>query len=145
MTAAHDFAVDSRSWHRFRPFPEDIAEQLQQQSTAVWPGRAKRSSDLAWLSETYSLVARHAIDPAVDLVFDHFDELLDCGKFREADEALAAVDVKRLDSNLMVALLTITRAAKDRLRRRADLVRRIEARLIADAPERTKELLAGLR
>ena len=75
--------------------------------------------------------------------FDHFDELLQARKFREVDEALDAVDVNRIDSNLMVALLTITRAAKENLRRREELIRRIETKLLADAPKRPDENLSG--
>ncbi len=147
MTAApKDFAVDSRGWKgRLRLVPDEIMEKLQEQSTIAWSENARHRSELAWLSKTYSLVASRDVDAAVDLIFDQFDELLHARKFREADEALAAVDVKRLDSNLMVALLTITRAAKASLRRREELVHRIETTLRADAPKRADHLLAGVR
>jgi len=146
MTAlALDFAVDFQAWEGLGGMPDDIAHRFAKGTTTVYTQGAVERSELAWLSKTYSLVAKLAVDSAVDLVFDHFDDLLHGEKFREADEALAAVDIKRLDSNLMVALLTITHAAKENLRRREDLVRRIEKKLEADAPDRAEQLLAGLR
>ena len=97
------------------------------------------------MSDDFLSFAVGDLDAAVDLIFDHFDELLQARKFREVDEALDAVDVNRLDSNLMVALLTITRAAKENLRRREELIRRIETKLRADAPERADKILSGVK
>ena len=97
------------------------------------------------MSDDFLNFAVEDLDESVDVIFDHFDELLHSRNFREADKALDAVDVNRLDSSLMVALLTITRAAKYNLRRREELIRRIETKLRADAPDRVDELLSGLR
>jgi hypothetical protein len=91
------------------------------------------------------MVATKRTDEAIDMVLDRFDELLHAGEFREADEVLSAVDVKRIDSHVMVALMAITRPAKDKLIRRKELLRRIESALNAEAPGRADELLAGLQ
>ena len=141
---AHDFEVNVDGWDEV-PEPESSLPEFAKPVAIRDMRRRTASSELSWLSSTYSLVAKKDVHAAIDLVFEHFDELLHEGRMREADEALAAVDVKRLDSNLMVAVLTITRAAKDQLNRRADLLRRVESRLQVMVPERAADLIAGLR
>ena len=141
---AHDFEVDLDGWDEL-PEPASSLPEFAKPVAAGDTGRRTAPPELSWLSSTYSLVAKKDVHAAIDLVFEHFDELLYEGRMREADEALAAVDVKRLDTNLMFALLTITHAAKDRLTRRADLLSRVENRLQVVAPERAAELIADLR
>jgi hypothetical protein len=151
--AARKFVVDRRGWagamrDAFVGVAEVASKKMQVVQTASRSTQADWSAqptDLTWLSKAYSLIAMEAVDPAVDLVFDNFDALLHAGKFRKCDELLAAVDVKRLDTNLMVAFLTITEPAKAQLKRRAELVRRIENQLAKTAPRRVAELLDGLR
>lgn len=141
---AHDFEVDRKGWDEV-PGPTSCLPGFAKPIAMRDMGRRTKPSELSWLSSTYSLVAKSDVHAAIDLVFEHFDELLFEGRMREADEALAAVDVERLDSNLMVAVLTITYAAKDRLNRRAELLRRVDSRLRVLAPERVSDLLDGLR
>jgi hypothetical protein len=153
--ASRDFAVDARGWRVFsfvhQQFTTVQGEFADASDRAGSPARACASATvesiaaLSWLVDTYSLVAHAAVDAAIDLVFDHVDSLLYAHKFRECDEALAAVDIKRLDTNLMIALLSITRVEKARLRRRGELVERVERRLAEIAPARATELLKGLR
>lgn len=98
-----------------------------------------------WLGSIYSLVHRGEPDDAIDVLFDHLDRLLDSGDFEKCDGVLMTIDVKRLDTNLLVALASITRVAKDELAKRAQLMDRVETRLRELAPDRTDRLLANLR
>jgi len=101
--------------------------------------------DLGWLPDVYSLVDRREYETAGDLLFDKVDDLLSAGDLRRCDEMLQMVDVKRLDTNLMISFLAVTLAAKLELPSRAALVRRIEAKLEELAPERVESLLRTLR
>ncbi len=91
------------------------------------------------LDYVYSLVKAEEIDKAMDVVFDEIDGMLGRGSFDCCDDLLPMIDVTRLDSNLMVGFLTITLPAKDKLKNRDALVKRIEQEL--DDPK----LLDGLR
>jgi hypothetical protein len=98
-----------------------------------------------WLDDVYAFVAAKDDERAVELVFDTIDDLLLEGRFQVCDDTLRAVDVERLNPTLLLALLSITLAAKDRLHGREALLKRIERRLRTLAPERVEELLHGLR
>jgi hypothetical protein len=100
---------------------------------------------LSWLPEVYALVEQGQQESAADIVFKNVDDLLSTAEFRRCDELLQMVDVKRLDINLMMSFLAITLAAKEELPSRAALLRRIDARLHALAPERVEALLRTLR
>ena len=147
MTAAalKDFGIDRNHWAGLQVQHPGVSARPTQIVPDTDLARPVMTTDLSWLSRAYSLAASGSIDAAVDLVFDRFDALLATGSFRRADEALAAVDVKRLDTHLMVALLSITLPGRAELRRRAALVKRIERELEQTAPTRADELLAGLR
>jgi hypothetical protein len=109
------------------------------------PAHQSTGQALAWLPEVYSLVESGNPEAAADLVFDNIDELLSAGDFPRTNELLQMVDVKRLDTNLMISFLAITLAAKSKLPSRAPLLRRVEARLIQFEPDRVEGLLATLR
>ena len=98
-----------------------------------------------WLDEVYSLTARGEIDSAIDVLFDHVDDLLLEGDFSTCNELLIAVDLKRLDTNLLIAILSITLSASEKLPNRTLLVSRVEKRLAELAPERLHSLMDGLR
>lgn len=101
--------------------------------------------ELAWLEGIYSLVAAGEPDAAIDILFEHIDDMLLAGDFIDCDAALRAIDLKRFDTNLLIALLSITLSAADKLPERSRLVTKIENRLAQSAPERAKRLLSGLR
>ena len=103
------------------------------------------SDQAAWLGEVYSLVAHGRIDAAIDIVFREFDSLFLRGRFDTSDGILRTIDLKRMDSNLTVAVLSVTLPAKSRLPNRARFLARAEARLSRVAPGRVERLLAGLR
>ena len=67
------------------------------------------------------------------------------GRFSEGDNVLMMIDPKGLDTNLLVAALSITKAAADRLPSRPRFLQRVENRLREVAPERLEALLDGLR
>jgi hypothetical protein len=112
--------------------------------TAKIPPGPEPESPL-WLEDVYSLVRREKIDPAIDLLFDRVDNLLLAGKFSECDALLKVIDVKRLDSNLIVAALSITDAAKDKLPSRSQFLDVCEKHLPTIAPGRVQLLLDGFR
>lgn len=98
-----------------------------------------------WLNDVYAHVAENAPDPAIDILFDHVNDLLFEDQFTKCNDLLHAVDLKRLDTNLLVALLSITAPARDVLSDREWLVKRIEDRLLELAPDRVEKLMSGLR
>lgn len=98
-----------------------------------------------WLEDMYCLVAKGDIDNALDVLFDKVDDLLLAGSFEECNRLLPLIDVGRLDTHLLVSVLSITKAASGLLPARQQLVRRVEERLAVIAPERVERLLGGLR
>ncbi len=102
-------------------------------------------ADLTWLDEVYSAVAASLQDDAVDLMFDQIDDLLCEGKAPQVNDLLSHIDIKRLDTTLMLAVLSITKPAAELLTNRDGFVRRVEKSLRQQAPERAERLLSGLR
>ena len=169
MTAAtrQEWGVDRAGYGPLRPMPRPRTEGMWIPGSFVGAGQSaiyldaladnigagrdsrlpelKEASDgTAWLEEVYSLVASGDPDTAIDLVFENIDEMLLEGHFDACNELLLAVDVKRLDTNLLVALLSVTRDAKAALSHRDEFVRRVKHRLESLAPKRRESLLAGL-
>lgn len=91
-----------------------------------------------------ALVQTSSYDEAVDLVFSTFDELLCNGKFVECDHVISSLKPEILDDNCIVAILTVTWAAKEKLATRAGFVERAEKHLREIEPERVERLLVGL-
>ncbi|MCA9182226.1 MAG: hypothetical protein KDA51_12260 [Planctomycetales bacterium] len=108
-------------------------------------GVSQPQSSFAWLPTVYSLVGQAREEEAADIVFEKIDDLLCAGQFRRCDELLQMVDVKRLDTKVMLSFLAITLAAKDKLPGRRSLVQHVENRLKVLIPDRAKSLLAPLR
>jgi hypothetical protein len=100
---------------------------------------------LTWLGDVYSLVARDRFDAAIDILFRNVDALLLAGQFDRCDDLLRAIDLKRLDTNLLVGALSITLSAADKLPGRAHFVERVARHLESVAPGRVERLLVGLR
>ena len=98
-----------------------------------------------WLSDLYMLVAENKIDPAINLLFDKIDDLLCAGEFATVDQIIQVIDLTRLDSNLLVGLLSITYAASDKLKKRDWLVSEIEKQLYRIVPERAHRLVERRR
>lgn len=100
--------------------------------------------DIGWLHEVYILVRSGAVDQAIDVAFQHVDDLLTAHDFVSCDQALRDVDVEQLDVFLIVALLSATLRAAPDLRERPAFVQRARLRLVQLAPDRVDRLLAGL-
>ena len=97
------------------------------------------------LAEAYRLDQSGRIDAAIDLIFDRVDTLLCGGDFEECDLLLRAVEVDRLSVDLMVAFLSITLAARDRLRERARFYSRVKQQIESErGVQVTDSLLKGL-
>jgi type III restriction enzyme len=98
----------------------------------------------SWLSEMYALAQQNR-EAAVDLMFREIDDLLHAGRFQECGQVLEAVDVEKLDSNLLVSALAVTKPAADAMPGRPAFVARVEERLRVLVAERADRLLEKLR
>lgn len=100
---------------------------------------------LKWIDEVYSLVAKSKPAAAMDVLLACFNSLLSASEFETCDSALRSFDFRRLDTTLMVSILSITRPAKTQLGAREEVVRDIEKVLREQVPDRTERLLKNLR
>ncbi len=96
-----------------------------------------------WLDELYALIADDEIEQATDLLFERLDDLLLDGRLEECDHVLRRLEVRRLDSNLMIGVLSVTSGAVDELPYRAELLVKIRAALTEIMPGRVDRLLRG--
>jgi hypothetical protein len=85
------------------------------------------------------------IDTAIDILFEHVDDLLCAGEFAKVDDIIRQADVTRMDTFLLVAVLSCTCCAKDILKEYPGLVERVEQRLLEIAPDRLELLMEGFR
>lgn len=97
-----------------------------------------------WVEEAITLQDQGRIDDAIDVIFDHFDDLHRDGKFTESDAALAPIDVSRLGEDLLVAVLGITRLAVKHLPSRPAFVAKARAKLHAERPGDVDSIMRGL-
>jgi hypothetical protein len=121
------------------------ADALSRQLDRSRAAAPAEGAHVAWLDDVYSLVGRHEIDTALDVVFTRFDDLLSAGDWDGCDSVLRAIDIQRLDTHLLVGVLSATLPAKDKLTARDKLVERTERRLRTVEPDRVGRLLVGLR
>lgn len=98
----------------------------------------------AWVEEAIALQDQDRIDDAIDIIFDHFDDLHHNGKFTESDAALAVTDVNRLGEDLLVAVLAITRLAAKHLPSRPAFVAKVRAKIHAEQPDAVDSIMRGL-
>ena len=96
------------------------------------------------LERMYQLVEEGRTDTALDVLFDHIDDMLCNGEFQKCDDGIQQIDLERLDTNLLVGVLSITLAAREKLTRRAQVVQAIRKRLEILAPGRVEPLTEGL-
>jgi hypothetical protein len=96
-----------------------------------------------FLDRARRLDQRGRTDAALDIVYDQIDEMLLAGKVGEVDQRLANADTSRYSVDLLLALLTITLAAKPHLPSRAVFFTRADATLRARG-EWEESLLVGL-
>ena len=97
---------------------------------------------LLWLEDLYALVARGEQEKAGNLLFTKvFDSFQDP---THIDLILKEVDFDRLDTLLVIGVLSATNPVKAQLKHRADALSRARTRLNSLAPARVESLLAGL-
>ena len=82
-------------------------------------------------------------DDLLDLIFDRVDGMLLMGLFQDVDDELAAIDVSSKSPEELIAFLTVTLAAKDRLPSRGDFFRRTAEELSKEYGD-SVELFKGL-
>jgi hypothetical protein len=109
------------------------------------PGELVPVNAPRWLEDVYSHVDRADPESAVDILFSKVNAHLLAGEVDRCNELLRALDLKRVDTNSIVAALSITLAAADRLPYRKRFVERAARRLQELAPGRVERLLSGLR
>lgn len=98
-----------------------------------------------FLSGIYD-VSRQSDRKAIDVTFKYVNSLLLDGKFDVCDEILLRLDLRRLSPSLMIAFLTITAPAKDKLPNRPLFYSRVRQALQAKKREHaTSRLLVGLK
>lgn len=85
-------------------------------------------------------------DEAIDAILTECNDLFCAGDFEACDFFLTLINVEDLNTVRLIALLAATLPAADKLKSRAALYEKIEARLrVTEAPERVERLLRGLR
>ena len=88
------------------------------------------------------VVARHLTgsstkgetDAAINILFAHVDDLLLAGWWPVVDQVLDLIDTSRLSIDLVVAVMSITVAAREHLTRRAAFIDRVRSRLEMSMP-----------
>lgn len=83
-------------------------------------------------------------DDWIDELFERVDGWHSAGEFARTDAYLRALDVSTLDTYKVVAVLSITLPAKDKLEARGAFVERARKRLLELAPDRIEGLMQGL-
>ncbi len=98
------------------------------------------------LDELYGLVASGRVDEALEASYDFVLDTSTEGRFREFDDWLGRVDVGKLDTNLLVGLLSVTKQARmeGRLENGEALAQRVRVRLGELAPDRVERLVENL-
>ena len=110
--------------------------------------KAPMQKTFDWLQQIYRLVEAgggHNIDDAIDLLFDHIDEMFLEGRFEECNDLLPKIDLEKMDTYLLVGLLSITFAAKNKLSYHPEFESKIEERLKVLAPDRAHRLIRGFK
>ncbi len=112
-----------------------------------------------WLNDIYTFVSENKDEEAMDLLFAKVGDLLDNGEFDKVNKILPTIDLRKLNLNLLVGLLSITRCGTNKpldvlasyyepelLSYRPKLVEEIEKVMYEIEPtERIDKLLKGLR
>jgi hypothetical protein len=66
----------------------------------------------------YELLKNGQEELALDFILDEFNTLLLLYKYEQCDEILRVLDINQLTSTLAIGILTITAAAKEKLKQR---------------------------
>jgi len=97
-----------------------------------------------FLTNLYEAIGKVHDEKLIDLLIERFDIALSTGFFSVADELLEELDIDKLNSNLIICILSATRRARGQLPKRQDFVDRARGRLTELYPERVERLMEGL-
>ena len=86
----------------------------------------------------------NGIESSVYEVFYRIDRMMAEGKFSDVDEVLRGINVDELAPNLLLAYLTITAVARDKLQERADFFNKVRERLLKEKAGEVDLILQGL-
>jgi|GEM_PF-4751957 len=100
-----------------------------------------REKIIAWLEELYAL---NNVDDAIDSIFNKFYDWFEAGGFSDADEALQLMRLDRLNTYLIVAVLSATLPAQSRLPSRVQFVEAARKVFEKTEPNEVEALLSGL-
>lgn len=92
-----------------------------------------------FLEKANEQVGRGAVDAALDTVYDCVDDLLMSEEFEQLDQILCEVDTDKTSLHILLALLTATLPARERLSSRDVFFTRVR-----DSLEKRNELRPGL-
>lgn len=108
-------------------------------------GRESTSEISAFLDTVYDFSRRGKEDHAIDVIFEYMNNLLVERQFEACDRILGEVDIARIPTVLMVSFLTITAAAKAKLKSRRRFYKLVERLVAKERGEKaTQRLLDGL-
>lgn len=98
------------------------------------------------LEEIYAAVEHNQIQEATDILFDEVESFLEYEnlQFDDLNEFIKQIDVDRLDTNLLVAALSITKRPGHHLPYRQEFAQKCKDRLQLLAPERLDRLIDRL-
>lgn len=122
-------------------FREDVAVRMQEEWDNEQIKKINEVETDRVLQKLYSLTDREKTDEAIDLMFSVVNAMISMKKY---EFFLKTIDINRLNSSLIVALLTITLPLRSSTLR-SELVDRAELFLREKEPDRTDQLLDGLR
>lgn len=97
------------------------------------------------LTKIYAGVEEGEIDQAMEILFDYVDDLMDRGDFAACDQLILSTDLTKLNTNLLVGLLSILHVARAELKHYELILVAIEARLEVIAPGRVDRLMSGFK
>jgi len=103
------------------------------------------NTDTSWVDEMYMLIASEELEGAIGLLYDNIDDMLLEERMQECDRILQMLDLSKMESYLMIGVLSITLSAANKLPSRPALVTRIENVLQQTHPDDVNDLLRGLR
>jgi hypothetical protein len=100
-----------------------------------------------WLKKIYTLVEQAETDAAVDILYECIDDLLLAGQFEDIDTLFTCIDLTKLNTEMILAILSVTAAGSKVLSERLSFGARARARLIelGHTGDKLEQLLTGLK
>lgn len=116
----------------------DLREKAQQKAVETEERLMK-----PWLKESIDLEKQGDVEQALDVLFNHFDNMLLDGNFAECSDLLAELAVEEFSTNLLLTILTATLPAHYKLPGRMSCYLKV-GEVITSRKEDSLSLLAGL-